>query len=140
MTPTPQPAVIRPDPILTPDAAFFWEGAKRGELLAQRCADCGSLQHPPRPMCPACHSVHREEVRLSGRGEVYSWIIPRHPPAVGFTRPPVVAVIQLEEGIRIVSNVVGVADDQVAIGLQVEVQFEPTVGGYAVPVFHPRAG
>ena len=130
----------RPDPILTPDAAFFWEGAKRGELLAQRCADCGNLQHPPRPMCPACHSVRRQEARLSGRGEVYSWIIPRHPPALGFAQPPVVAVIQLEEGIRLVSNIVDVADGQVAIGMPVEVRFEPTVGGYAVPVFRPRTG
>jgi len=131
--------ITRPDPILTADAAFFWEGAKRGELVAQRCADCGNLRHPPRPMCPVCHSVHREEARLSGRGEVYSWIIPRHPPALGFAQPPVVAVIQLEEGIRLVSNVVGVAEGRVAVGLQVEVQFEPTVGGYAVPVFRPRA-
>ena len=89
-------------------------------------------------MCPRCHSVQRELVRLSGRGEVYSWIIPRHPPAVGFAQAPIVALIQLEEGIRLVSNVVGVADGQVAIGMKVEVQFEPTVGGYAVPVFRPR--
>ena len=135
-----QTTVTRPDPIVTPDAAFFWEGAKRGELLAQRCASCGDLQHPPRPMCPRCHSVQRDLVRLSGRGEVYSWIIPRHPPPVGFAESPIVAVIQLEEGIRLVSNVVRVAAGQVAIGLEVEVQFEPTVGGYAVPVFRPRTG
>ena len=89
-------------------------------------------------MCPRCHSVQRELVRLSGRGEIYSWIIPRHPPAVGFAQAPIVALIQLEEGIRLVSNVVGVADGQVAIGMEVEVLFEPTVGGYAVPVFRPR--
>ena len=135
-----QTTVTRPDPIVTPDAAFFWEGAKRGELLAQRCASCGDLQHPPRPMCPKCHSVQRALVRLSGRGEVYSWIIPRHPPAVGFAQPPIVALIQLEEGIRLVSNVVGVGVGQVAIGMEVEVQFEPPVGGYAVPVFRPRTG
>ena len=92
----PPAAVTRPDPILTPDAAFFWEGAKRGELLGQRCADCGDLQHPPRPMCPKCHSVRREPVRLSGRGELYSWIIPRHPQPLGFAEPPVVALIQLD--------------------------------------------
>ena len=139
-TDPPQTTVTRPDPIVTPDAAFFWEGAKHGERLAQRCASCGDLQHPPRPMCPKCHSVQRALVRLSGRGEVYSWIIPRHPPAVGFAQPPIVALIQLEEGIRLVSNVVGVGAGQVAIGMEVEVQFEPTVGGYAVPVFRPRTG
>jgi len=132
-------AAIRPDPILTPDAAFFWEGAKRGELLAQRCADCGDLQHPPRPMCAKCHSVRRETVRLSGCGEVFSWIIPRHPQPIGFAEPPVVALIQLDEGIRLVSNLVGVAPGQVRNGVRVQVEFEPTVGGYAVPVFRPIA-
>ena len=132
------PPATRPDPIVTPDAAFFWEGAKSQQLLALRCASCGDLQHPPRPMCPKCHSVQRELVRLSGRGVVYSWIIPRHPPPVGFAQAPIVALIQLEEGIRLVSNVVGVADHQVFLGMEVEVQFEPTVGGYAVPVFRPR--
>lgn len=144
MTPDPptntpsNPAPTRPDPIITPDAAFFWEGARRGELLAQRCASCGDLHHPPRPMCPRCHSVRHELVRLSGRGQVHAWIIPRHPQPIGFAQPPIVAVIQLEEGIRLVSNVVGIDAGQVSIGLQVEVEFEPTVGGYAVPVFRPK--
>jgi uncharacterized protein len=141
MDSSPQPsAATRPDPIVTADAAFFWEGAKCGELLAQRCASCGDLQHPPRPMCPRCHSVDRELVRLSGRGKVDSWIIPRHPPALGFAQPPIVALIRLEEGIRLVSNLVGFADGQVAIGLEVEVQFDLTIGGFAVPVFRPRTG
>ena len=132
---TAQPS--RPDPILTPDTAFFWEGAQRGELLAQRCADCGDLQHPPRPMCPKCHSVRRELVRLSGRGEIYSWIIPRHPHPVGFAVPPIVAVIRLEEGINLVSNLVGIQPEQLRNGLRVAVEFEPTAGGHAVPVFRP---
>src|SRR5262249_24650494 len=128
----------RPDPIESRDSAFFWEGAARGELLAQACTTCGALRHPPRPMCPRCHGVERKEVRLSGRGVVYSWIVPRHPAPVGFTEPPVVALVELEEGIRIVSNVVGAAPGEVRQGLAVEVAFEPTRGGKAVPVFHPR--
>ncbi len=131
-------AVTRPDPVYTPDAAFFWEGAARSELLGQRCADCGRFAHPPRPMCPACHSVRREIVRLSGRGTVYSWIIPRHPPPIGFAQSPVVALIELEEGIRLVSNVVDAAPESVRNGLAVEVCFAPTRGGHAVPVFRPR--
>ncbi len=58
----------RPAPILTPDNAFFWEACERGELVAQRCGACGRLAHPPRPMCPHCHSLAREIVQLSGRG------------------------------------------------------------------------
>ena len=129
------PEPTRPAPILTPDNAFFWEAAARGELVAQRCGDCGDLQHPPRPICPKCHSSKREVARLSGRGEVYSWIVPRHPAAIGFAEAPIVALIALDEGLRLVSNVVGLAHDQIRNGLRVEVAFEPTAGGHAVPVF-----
>ena len=131
-------AVQRPDPVVTRDTEFFWEGARRGELLAQACSACGKLRHPPRPMCPHCHAVGRTLVRLSGRGEVYSWIVPRHPAPFGFAESPIVALVELEEGIRIVSNVVGAAPGQVRQGLPVEVAFEPTRGGKAVPVFRPR--
>jgi len=133
------PAPTRPDPIVSRDAEFYWEGALRGELLGQACASCGELRHPPRPMCPRCHSVERKIVPLSGRGTVYSWVIPRHPQPVGFAESPVVALIELEEGIRLVSNVVGAAPGQVRQGLPVEVAFERTRGGKAVPVFRPRA-
>lgn len=136
----PPGAATRPDPVFTPDAAFFWEGVARGELLGQRCADCSRLVHPPRPMCPSCQSLKRETVKLSGRGTVYSWVIPRHPPAVGFAEPPIVALIELEEGIRLVSNVIEVSPAAVRAGLAVEVCFAPTRGGRAVPVFRPREG
>jgi len=134
----PTPSATRPDPVFTADAAFFWEGAARGELLGQRCADCARLTHPPRPMCPSCHSTRREIVRLSGRGTLYSWIIPRHPPPVGFAEAPIVALIELEEGIRLVSNVIEVDPVSVRAGLPLEVCFAPTRGGRAVPVFRPR--
>ena len=104
--------VTRPDPVYTADAAFFWEGVARGELLGQRCADCSRLVHPPRPMCPSCHSLKRETVRLSGRGKVYSWVIPRHPAPLGFAESPIVALIELEEGIRLVSNVIEVSAEK----------------------------
>lgn len=129
----------RPAPILTPDSAFFWEAAARGELVAQRCGDCGDLQHPPRPICPKCHSSRREVARLSGRGEVYSWIVPRHPAPIGFVEAPVVALIALDEGLRLVSNVIGIAPAEVRNGMRVEVAFEPTAGGHAVPVFRRSA-
>lgn len=130
--------ITRPDPVYAPDAAFFWEGVARGELLGQRCADCKYLAHPPRPMCPKCHSTGREQVRLSGHGTVYSWIVPRHPAPVGFAEPPVVALIELDEGIRFVSNLVDIDLSDIRHGLAVQVRFVPTRGGKAVPVFAPR--
>ena len=127
--------ITRPDPVYAPDAAFFWDGVARGELLGQRCADCKHLAHPPRPMCPKCHSTRREQIRLSGNGTVCSWIVPRHPAPVGFAEPPVVALIELEEGIRLVSNLVDIEFSAIRRGLAVEVRFVPTRGGKAVPVF-----
>ena len=137
---TPPGAPTRPDPVFTPDAIFFWEWAARGELLGQRCADCRKVTFPPRPMCPACHSVKRETVRLSGRGTVASWVIPRHPAPIGFPEAPIVALIELEEGIRMVSNVIDVAPADMKGGIAVEVRFAPTRGGKAVPVFAPAKG
>ncbi len=134
MTDTP----TRPDPVYTADAAFFWEGADRGELLCERCSGCARLRHPPRPMCPHCHSTERTAVALSGRGQVCSWIIQRHPAPVGFTEPPVVVLVDLEEGIRLVSNLEGIALADLRRGLPVEVAFAATRGGHSVPVFRPR--
>jgi uncharacterized OB-fold protein len=130
--------ITRLDPVYAPDAAFFWDGVTRGELLGQRCADCKHLAHPPRPMCPKCHSTRREQIRLSGHGTVYSWVVPRHPAPVGFIEPPVVALIELDEGIRLVSNLVDIDFSAIRRGLAVEVRFVPTRGGKAVPVFAPR--
>jgi len=131
--------VTRPAPVMTPDTVFFWEGAARGELLAQKCGGCGALHHPPRPMCPHCQSTERSAVKLSGHGVVYSWVVPRHPVLPIFAPDTVVALIELDEGIRIVSNVTGVPVDSMRNGLAVEVYFAPTVKGGAVPVFRPRS-
>ncbi len=131
------PEVIRPDPVIMPDNAFFWEAAARGELVAQVCADCGAIRHPPRPMCPHCHSVRLEITVLSGRGTVCSWIVPRHPHPHGFEDAPIVALVELAEGIRLVTNLIDIDMGEVRNGMAVMVDFAPTRGGHAVPVFRP---
>ena len=140
-TPPAAPKPTRLAPIVTLDAKFFWDAADKGEFVGEQCADCGKLRFPPRPMCPYCHSVKREVVPLSGRGTVYSWILPRHPMPFGFKEAPIVATIELEEGehYRLVSNLYGVALEDVKAGMPVEVFFEPTMGNHQVPVFRPRA-
>lgn len=140
MKTTPDPAAAQPmrlAPIVTPDAKFFWDAADRGELVGQRCGACQRFRFPPRPMCPHCHSLEREVVPLSGRGRVYSWIRPVHPQPFGFAEPPIVALIELAEGFRIVSNLVGIAFEDVRAELPVAVEFEATQGGHRVPVFRP---
>jgi uncharacterized OB-fold protein len=129
--------VLRPEPITTSDNAFFWEGAKRGELLIKQCDACKTLWHPPRPMCPECHATKMVPARMSGRGTVYSWVMPIHPFPYGFTTPPIVALIDLAEGVRIVSNLRGVDPRGTLNGLKVQVTFEPAQNGTAVPVFEP---
>ncbi len=131
---------MRLNPIITLDTKFFWDRANQSELVAQRCSSCSKFRFPPRPMCPHCHSVQREEVKLSGRGTVYSWIRPRHPQPVGFREPPIVALIELEEGFRVVSNLYDIAFEDIKPGLPVEVFFDKTMGGRQVPVFRPRKG
>lgn len=133
------PKPTRIAPIVTPDAKFFWEAADRGEFVGQKCGACAKYTFPPRPMCPHCHSLDRKVVSLSGKGTVQSWTMPRHPPAVGFVEPPIVAVIRLEEGVNFVSNLVGVRLQELSIGMAVQVMFEPTVGNHQVPVFKPAA-
>jgi uncharacterized OB-fold protein len=126
---------IRPRPVVTEDNRFFWAAAAEGRLVAQRCQGCGRLHHPPRPMCPTCHGLEHEEVELSGRGQVYSYAVLHHPQNPKFTYPLVAALVDLEEGIRMVTNVVGVAPADIRIGMPVRVLFEPTVGDMSVPVF-----
>lgn len=128
-------AVTRPSPLVTDDNAVFWDAAADHRLVAQRCAQCGRLRHPPRPMCPECHSLDVEVLELSGRGTVYSYSILHHPQNPVFQYPIVAVLVDLEEGIRLVSNLEGVAPEDVRIGMAVEVCYTPTVDGAAVPQF-----
>ena len=101
-------------PTTTPDTKFFWDGARRSsKLLIQRCAGARALRHPPRPMCPRCNSLAWDTIESSGRGHVYSFVLPRHPPWPWFEGTYIVALVELEEGTRIVSNLCDVDPDDV---------------------------
>lgn len=119
------------------DSAFFWDGLEEGELRIQRCGGCGALRHPPRPMCPQCNSLAWDHVVASGRGEVYSFVVHHHPPVPGREMPFVVALVELEEGTRIVGNVVDVEPGDVHVGLPLEVTFVHD-GTRTLPQWRPR--
>jgi uncharacterized OB-fold protein len=127
----------RPDPIMSVEGAFFWKAADKGRFVVQKCGGCGMLHHPPRAICPECLSFEKEEAELSGRGTVVSWVMPIHPTAFGFDVPPIVALIELEEGVRLVSNVEGADPKIMKVGLPVKVAFAKTRGGHKLPIFHP---
>ena len=105
----------RPRPAMNEDTDFFWEGAKRGELLIQRCASCSTLRHPPRPACGSCGSLEWDTLRASGRGTVHSYVVHHYPPVPGFEPPYVVVLVELEEGTRLISNLVEVGPTEVAM-------------------------
>jgi uncharacterized OB-fold protein len=122
-------------PATSHDSRFFWDGAREGKLLVQRCSACGALRHPPGPACMYCHSLDSDVVELSGRGVLYSYTVQYHPLPAGFDEPPIVGVIELEEGIRFVSNVVGVERESLKIGEPLEVYFVDQAEGWTAPVF-----
>ena len=126
-------------PSMTADTQFFWDGAKEGRLLIQRCAACAMLRHPPRPMCPNCHSLEWDVTDASGRGTVYSYVMPRHPPLPFFDDGYNVVLVALEEGVRLVSNLVEVEPDDASIGMPVHVRFDAFDGDVILPVFVTEA-
>ena len=127
----------RPQP--TPETMHFWEGTRAGELRLQRCDSCGKIYFPPRPFCPACASREVSVFRATGKGRLYSYVI-HHRPVPGFTPPYAIAVVELDEGPRMMSNIVGIANtpESLVLDMALEVAFQPR-GGVSVPVFRPAA-
>jgi uncharacterized protein len=126
-------------PVANLDTKPFWDGCAEGKLLLQRCASCQAYRHPPSPICPDCLSDAHAWVPASGRGEVYTFVVVREPRR-GWDKmvPYVLAVIALEEGPRILSNLTEIAPENVAIGMPVEVTFEELDGATKLPLFRPR--
>ncbi|MEU8402040.1 bifunctional MaoC family dehydratase N-terminal/OB-fold nucleic acid binding domain-containing protein [Nonomuraea sp. NPDC048892] len=137
----PEPERLRPYPLqpaVNQDTAFFWEGAKQGELRIQRCADCGELRHPPGPMCPRCRSANRSHTLASGTGTLYSYVVHHHPPVPGRETPFVVGVVELPEGVRIVGNVVDCPIGEVEIGMRLKVTYRAMDDRLVLPVWAPE--
>ena len=126
-------------PIPNPDTEPFWKGCANGKLLLQRCAACKSYRHPQSAICQNCLSNEDQRVEALGRGTIYSYVI-AHEALRGWTGevPYVVTIIELAEGPKMVSNVVGVPHDRIKIGMPVTVFFEPAGEGIFLPKF--RAG
>jgi len=128
---------MRLAPAVTRDTQFFWDAVKQHRLLIQRCTGCGTLRHPPRPMCPQCHALTWDTVEASGRGTVFSFVMPQHPQFPFMEYPYIVALVELEEGTRLVTNIVGTVPEEVDIGMPVQLTFEEFDGGVVLPQFTP---
>lgn len=130
----------KPLPTLSDDNRPFWQATKKNELRMQQCLDCRHIRYPINHVCPRCLSDKAEWKQLSGRGEVFSYIVFHQVYHPGFAKdvPYNVAMIQLEEGPRMISNVVGVPVDQVKVGDKVEAVFDPVTEDITVPRFSLR--
>ena len=131
----------RPKPLPTPETQHFWDGCKAGELRLQRCSACEKSYFPPRPFCPACGSRAVEVYRASGRASLYSYVINHRPrPDMG-KEPHSIAVVELEEGPRMMTNIVGCPQtpEALVLDMPVVVTFE-TFGEISLPLFRPVEG
>jgi hypothetical protein len=129
----------KPLPVPDPESRPFWEAAKDGRLLIQRCASTGAYQFPPTTFCPG--GLERPEwVEASGKGRVFSWIVVRHPvpkDVYADEVPYAVALVTLDEGCRMVANLVGVDVDAIEADMPVKVAFRPVTNEITLPVFEP---
>ncbi len=120
------------------DSAPFWDAAREGRLVLQRCSSCARLQHYPRSLCVVCHSQDLDFIDATGAGVVHSFtVVHRSPDPEQFQPPYVVALIRLDEGPIMMSNVVGIDPDEVYCELPVRVDWRDLDDGNRLPVFRP---
>ncbi len=125
----------RPSDLTTP----FWEACKRNELLVQQCHDCGHKFFPPLAACSKCFSTNVDWVRSSGKGVVYSFSVLHREPTPGFPVPTVLAIVDLDDGYAMLTNIVGCPSNKVKIDMPVEVTFETCSPEISLPMFQPVA-
>ena len=130
-----------PSPIVNPDSKVYWDGARDERLMIRKCRSCGATHFMPRYLCPACWSTDLDWIQASGRGKVHSFTVIRRAPLPAFAGkvPYVIALIDLDEGPRMMANILGEDALQTRIGDRVEVCFEERGAGAKVPQFMRRA-
>ena len=133
------PRPKRPRPAINRDNQFWFDAAKEHRLVIQRCSGCAVLRHPPRPRCDRCGSYEWDAVEASGRGTVYSYVVNHYPQVPAFDYPLAVGLVELEEGTRLVANIVGIEPSEVTVGLPVEVEFVDHDPDLTLPAFHPAS-
>jgi len=134
-----KPRPKRPRPALTLDNKFWFDAAKEHNLLIQRCASCKVLRHPPRPRCNRCGSYEWETIEASGAGTVYSYVVMHYPQVPAFDYPLPIGLIELQEGTRLVADLVGVERDDIKVGMAVEVEWQDHDDDLSLPAFKPES-
>jgi uncharacterized OB-fold protein len=134
----PQPPGI-PVPVPSPIAAPFWDGCRHGELRFQRCEGCGTAVFNPSPVCPACRGRRLAWEASAGRGRLYTWTVVWRPQTPAFRTPYAPAVVDVDEGFRLVTAIVGCRPGDLRAGMALAVSFHPAGDGVVLPYFRPSA-
>ena len=134
-------APTRPVPQPTPETQHFWDGTRSGELRLQRCADCSHAYFPPRPFCPECSSRNVAVEAASGKATLHSYVI-HHREMPGFPSPYAIAVVELDEGPRMMTNIVECEQtpEALVLDMPLEVTFEKLDDEISLPLFRPAEG
>lgn len=133
----PVDATVGIPPAVTDETEAFWTAAKEGRLLVERCAACGAESFPPRGMCRSCRARTMVPTEITSRGRVYSFTVNHQRWLPGLEVPYVIVLVEFPDhpGVRVVGRLRGCEPDDVSIGTEVEVGFEPGPGGFAIPSF-----
>ncbi|GAB2843582.1 hypothetical protein GCM10022221_48530 [Actinocorallia aurea] len=126
-----------PPLIVTQDNAFWFEGAREGRLLVQRCSECAALRHPPGPACPECRSFDWDVVESGRLGTLHSYTVVHRPQDPAFTYPLSIGLLDLAEGFRLVADIGEVEPDGLSIGMAMEVVFTEHAHGDVLPSLRP---
>ena len=132
---------LKPLPVADPDAQPFWQSCKKHEMALQECLSCQRFRYPPRPLCPHCHSLDTRWSPVRGRGTVYVALVMcrSYGPAWEHDVPYNISMIELEEGVRIWSNVVGCPPEDVKIGDPVVIAYDDATEDVTLPRFRRAA-
>ena len=119
----------------------FWKGLAQGSLLIQRCRDCGTFRHPPSPICYKCASFELEWVPVSGKARLYSFTVARHSVHASLDPkvPYVIALVDLDEGVRMVSGIRAIMAKDLHIGMRLVCSIEKMSADFALPYFVPAS-
>lgn len=135
-------AATKPVPVPDEISAPFFNGAREGKLMLQHCSGCDQWSFPVRERCPHCFAARLEWRQASGRGTLYTFTVMHQVMNPGFASavPYNVAQVDLEEGVRMVSNVVGIRNEALRVGMKLEAVFEDVGESVSLPKFRPLAG
>jgi uncharacterized protein len=133
------PQYQKPLPAISSLSKPFWDSLRNRELRLQKCDQCGRVWYPPSPLCPGCWSRQFTWTRLSGRGRVNSWVVFHQSYFRGFDGelPYNVTEVELVEGPRLLTNLVGIRNDQIRAGMLVEIVFEDATREITLAKFTP---